>query len=112
MLVNEGFVLYVVNQMREKYELAGMTVGLLGMAFKAENDDIRSSLSYKMKKVLRLHCRNVLTTDPYVTTDSELLPVGEVVQRSDVLVLCTPHREYRGLDLSGKTVVDVWGFFK
>ena len=30
-----------------------MTVGILGMAFKGESDDIRSSLSYKLKRILR-----------------------------------------------------------
>ena len=30
-----------------------MTVGILGMAFKAESDDTRSSLSYKLKRLLR-----------------------------------------------------------
>ncbi len=34
-----------------------MTVGILGMAFKAESDDIRSSLSYKLKRLLQLQGR-------------------------------------------------------
>jgi UDP-N-acetyl-D-mannosaminuronic acid dehydrogenase len=109
MLVNEGLVLYLVNRMRQQYDLVNMTVGLLGMAFKADNDDTRSSLSYKMKKALRVHCGTVLTTDPYVKDDPDLLPLDEVVQRSNLLVLCSPHRAYRGLDNQGRPVIDVWG---
>ncbi len=111
MLINEGLVLYLVNQMQHDYKLADMTVGLLGMAFKSNNDDIRSSLSYKLKKVLEIHCREVLTTDPYVSVDPDLKPLDEVLERSDLLVLCAPHSDYRGLDLRGKPVLDVWGFF-
>jgi UDP-N-acetyl-D-mannosaminuronic acid dehydrogenase len=111
MLINEGLVLYLVNQMKHEHKLADMTVGLLGMAFKSNNDDIRSSLSYKLKKVLQIQCREVLTTDPYVSVDPNLKPLDEVLERSDLLVLCAPHSDYLGLDLRGKPVLDVWGFF-
>ena len=110
MNVNEGLVLYIAEQLKLKYDLKRMTVGLLGMAFKADNDDIRSSLSYKMKKVLRLEAANVLATDPYVRLDPELHPLEEVVDQSDLLILCVPHRQYRNLDCKGKTVVDIWGY--
>ena len=49
MLVNEGLVLYLIDKLEKKYNLKTKKVGLLGMAFKAESDDTRSSLSYKMK---------------------------------------------------------------
>ncbi len=111
MLVNEGLPSFLVDQLRQQYPLEALTVGILGMAFKADNDDRRSSLSYKMKRLLSFHAGAVLTTDPYVTGDPELLPLDEVVRRSDILVLCAPHKDYRGLDTAGKTVVDVWNFW-
>jgi len=84
---------------------------LLGMAFKPEVDDIRASLSYKIKRALLMHAQQVLTTDPFVKCDPELLPAQEVIERSDVLILSTPHKIYKDLDLRGKPIFDVWGFF-
>ena len=112
MLVNEGLVLHLCDDLRRRYDLSRMTVGLLGMAFKAEIDDTRASLSYKFKKALASLAGGVLTTDPFVTTDPELQPLDDVIARSDLLVLCAPHAAYRDLDFSGKPVVDVWGFLK
>lgn len=109
MLVNEGLPLHIIDDLRRHHDLGKMTVGLLGMAFKSEIDDVRASLSYKFKKVLGGYAREVLTTDPFVTSDPDLLPLDEVVARSDVLILCTPHGVYAGADLKGKPVVDVWG---
>jgi UDP-N-acetyl-D-mannosaminuronic acid dehydrogenase len=82
------------------------------MAFKANIDDPRSSLSYKLKKLLGLQAKQVLTTDPYVQNDPDILPIEEVIAKSDVLVLCAPHEVYRALDLQGKFSVDIWNFWK
>ncbi len=112
MLVNEGLPLHVIGNLRRRFDLGKMTVGLLGMAFKSEVDDVRASLSYKFKKVLNGFAHEVLTTDPFVTVDPELLPLDEVIARSDILILCTPHNCYKTLDLKGKPVVDVWGMLE
>jgi UDP-N-acetyl-D-mannosaminuronic acid dehydrogenase len=109
LLVNEGLVLHVVDDLKRRYDLAKSTVGLLGMAFKAESDDIRASLSYKFKKVLSVQTRAVLTTDPFVTTDPELRPLDEVIASSDLMILCAPHAAYREADFRGKPVFDLWG---
>jgi UDP-N-acetyl-D-mannosaminuronic acid dehydrogenase len=109
LLINEGLVLHVVDDLKRRYELGNTRVGLLGMAFKPESDDTRASLSYKFKKVLSGQARAVLTTDPFVATDSELRPLDEVIANSDVLILCTPHAVYRETDFKGKPVFDVWG---
>jgi UDP-N-acetyl-D-mannosaminuronic acid dehydrogenase len=112
MLVNESLPSFVVDSLRARHKLEDMTVGLLGMAFKADNDDPRSSLSYKLKKLLVFRAKTVLTTDPYITTDDALLPLEEVVSRSDVLILCAPHTVYRGLVLQDKIVVDIWNLWR
>jgi UDP-N-acetyl-D-mannosaminuronic acid dehydrogenase len=109
--VNEGLVLHMIDGMRRTHDLRNMTVGLLGMSFKPGIDDIRSSLSYKVKKHMALYARDVLCTDPYVNEDKSLLPLQEVLDRADILVLCTCHDQYRNLDFKGKPVVDVWGFY-
>ena len=111
MLVNEGMPQFIVDKLAATYPLETMTVGLLGMAFKAESDDSRFSLSYKLKKILATRAKAVLTTDPYVTTDPALLPLDEVTRRSDILVLCAPHHVYRELNLENKIIVDIWNFW-
>jgi UDP-N-acetyl-D-mannosaminuronic acid dehydrogenase len=107
MLVNEGLPLYVVSQLAEKHNLAECTVGILGASFKASSDDIRSSLAYKLKRILSFKARRVLMTDPYVTTDPNLVPLEQVLAEADVLIVATPHPEYRGL-VTDKPVADVW----
>lgn len=107
MLVNEGLPHYIVSRLEQRFDLATQTVGILGMSFKANSDDTRSSLSYKLKRILDFKAREVLTTDPYVTSDPALLPLDEVLARSDVLVVATPHDDYRDLQVD-KPVADIW----
>ncbi len=109
LMVNEGLPLHIIAELRQSHDLGRMTVGLLGMAFKSESDDKRASLSYKFKKSLAGVAREVLTTDPFVTTDPDLRPLDEVIAKSDLLILCTPHRAYQTADFRGKPVIDVWG---
>ena len=73
MLVNEGLILYLIDKLEKKYNLKTKKVGLLGMAFKAESDDTRSSLSYKINKILNINAKEVLTTDPFVKNDIEII---------------------------------------
>ena len=111
-MVNEGLPLHIIGDLRRRYDLSQMTVGLLGMAFKAESDDSRASLSYKMKNALAPSARAVLTTDPLVTDDPDLSSLEQVIAQSDLLILCTPHRVYKTADFKGKPVVDVWGLLE
>ena len=107
MMINEGLPLYLVSSMEHHYDLAEMTVGILGMAFKAESDDIRASLSYKLKRILRFKTREVLCADPYVRDDPDLVDLDTVLERADLLVIGAPHARYAELKYT-VPVVDIW----
>jgi UDP-N-acetyl-D-mannosaminuronic acid dehydrogenase len=109
MLVNEGLPLYVVTKMGERYpDLSKMTVGILGMAFKGESDDIRSSLSFKLRRILRFRSAKVLCADPFVTGDDRMIDHDQLMAEADVVVIGAPHERYRGLT-TDKPVIDIWG---
>ncbi|MFF3865227.1 nucleotide sugar dehydrogenase [Micromonospora sp. NPDC001898] len=107
MLINEGLPLYLVSRLEDRFDLATMTVGILGMAFKGGSDDSRSSLAYKLRKILTLKAGETLCTDPYVV-DDRLVPLDEVLRRADLLVIAAPHADYADLD-TDQPLIDMWG---
>ena len=108
MQVNEGLPGYIVDTLNSRRPLFGRTLGILGMAFKGESDDARASLSYKLRRLAQFKGATVMCTDPYVP-DPSLEPLDKVLRESDVIVVGAPHRAYRGLELDGREVVDIWG---
>jgi len=107
MLINEGLPLYLVSRLEDRFDLASLTVGILGMAFKGGSDDPRESLAYKLRKILLLKAGAVLCTDPLVV-DDRLVGLEVVLAQADLLVIAAPHREYARLG-TGLPVVDMWG---
>jgi UDP-N-acetyl-D-mannosaminuronic acid dehydrogenase len=105
--VNQGLPGYVVSRLETRFDLAAMTVGVLGMAFKGGSDDARASLAYLLADLLAAKAREVLCTDPLVSGDPDLLPLDEVLVRADLLVIGAPHTQYRDLK-TDKPVVDIW----
>jgi UDP-N-acetyl-D-mannosaminuronic acid dehydrogenase len=93
---------------RRQTDLRPLTAGILGMTFKAESDDARDSLSFKLRKLLTLECKRVLCHDPYWAGPG-LVPLEELVAEADVYFVATPHKVYRTLSLPpGRLVIDVW----
>jgi UDP-N-acetyl-D-mannosaminuronic acid dehydrogenase len=113
MLINEGLPAYLIDLaekelLKKNIYLKDCIAGILGMAFKAESDDCRDSLAYKLRKLLTFDAKKVLCTDPYIK-DSSFLSQDEVIKQAEVLFICAPHKPYKCLKLpKNKTVVDVW----
>lgn len=108
MLINEGLPNFLVSELR-KENLRNCTVAILGMAFKAESDDRRDSLSYKLKKLLEVEAAEVLCADPYVA-DPSLVSAEEAIERANIVILGAPHAVYCNMEIPPqKLAIDVWG---
>lgn len=109
MLVNEGLPNFLVQQLEKKAgSLKNKKVALLGMTFKADNDDIRESLSFKIKKELEFKLAEVLYSDPYLKDSYKL---EDALASCDAVILGVPHKEYRDLKID-KPYVDCWNVWE
>jgi UDP-N-acetyl-D-mannosaminuronic acid dehydrogenase len=107
--VNEGLPSFIVEHLRRKYDLSKTRVGILGMAFKADIDDTRDSLSYKLGKILRFHGAHVLYSDEYAK-DPTFISKENLVASSEVVIVGVPHSAYKQLRIPADVdVVDLWG---
>jgi nucleoside-diphosphate-sugar epimerase len=110
MLINETMPDVLVAQAKERNGsrgLCGVRVGLLGMAFKGDNDDTRDSLSFKCRRLLHNEGAKVLCTDEYVVAE-DFVPLDEAAACPVVIIAC-PHTAYKGMRFSpDQIVVDCW----
>lgn len=108
MMVNEGLPSALVGLVKQTRDLSKDRAAILGMAFKGNCDDPRDSLSYKLRKVLTLECREVLCTDPYIT-DPSFVSLEVALAEADIVFVGACHAEYRNLR-PRQQVVDVFDF--
>jgi UDP-N-acetyl-D-mannosaminuronic acid dehydrogenase len=112
MLVNEGLPNFLVNKLRQKHDLSKTKIGILGMTFKADIDDIRDSLSYKLGKILRFHGAKVYYSDEFAK-DCTFVSKEKLLKSSDIIIIGVPHSAYKVLKIPrGKKVIDLWGIVK
>lgn len=116
--LNEGIPRHIVDLVEEALErsghsLQGTSVGVLGMGFKADNDDLRLSPSLEIAEELARRKAVVSSVDPY----HRPVALEGFVRQQRALVLATNHREYNDpaiLDLVARVnpsaiLVDCWG---
>ncbi|MCG8669098.1 MAG: UDP-N-acetyl-D-mannosamine dehydrogenase [Pseudomonadales bacterium] len=90
-------------------------IGCLGLAFKADVDDLRESPALDIVQALNANAEwQVLVSEPNVDQMKEfdLLPYDEVIERSDIVVILVDHKKFRKIkasDLKEKVVIDTRG---
>jgi UDP-N-acetyl-D-mannosaminuronic acid dehydrogenase len=87
-----------------------MIVGILGMTFKADVDDFRSSLSFRLRDILKSESKNVLCSDELLQKDF-FISSKKLINESDIVIIATPHNAYSELIIN-KPLVDIWRISK
>lgn len=107
--VNEEAVAHVTDKVREAmWNLEGKRIGLLGLAFKSETDDVRASPALELARRLIAEKASVVAHDPMASDRARAeMPDLETVDDpyaaasgANCVVICTDWDEYRGLDLN------------
>ena len=107
MNINEGLPNYIVDNLSKEFDLSTKTIGILGMAFKADVDDIRDSLSYKLRKILIFRGAKVLCCDDFVS-DTSFITQDELIEKSDIVIIGAPHESYGKIDFTHVRLINIW----
>jgi UDP-N-acetyl-D-mannosaminuronic acid dehydrogenase len=92
--VNESVPLFLIEGIRRRIgALAERRVAVLGLAFKADTDDERDSLSHKLIRMLERELADVAAHDPHVATPT--VSLQDALDGADVVVVATDHAEFR-----------------
>ena len=112
MKVNEkSMVDLVLEKIKKVKNFKKKTVGVLGVAFKAETDDVRDSLSIKLIKKLKKRKINTIYSDIYYS-DTYSYNTKNLIKKSDIVILGAPHKKYKKINFpKNKILIDIWGFY-
>jgi UDP-N-acetyl-D-mannosaminuronic acid dehydrogenase len=109
MSINEGLPKFILNKLEKQYKLKNKIVGVLGLAFKSETDDIRDSLSIKLLQLLKSKRIKTLQSDEFYKNKNNVSK-KYLVKKSDIIILSTPHKAYKKLKIGkNKILIDAWG---
>ncbi|MGB9748597.1 MAG: nucleotide sugar dehydrogenase [Candidatus Woesearchaeota archaeon] len=118
--VNENLPEYFVNEIEKKhnFDFKNKKAVILGMAFKANIDDARNSLSFKLKEILEKKRAKVYCHDPYIKEYN--VNLNKILKNADVVFIAQPHDLYkkfslkrlRNLTKKGFVLCDVWKCLK
>jgi UDP-N-acetyl-D-galactosamine dehydrogenase len=122
--INDGMGEYVASQVvkgltKQRVDVKGATVTVLGLTFKENITDIRNTKVVDIINELRAYGLNVQVHDPYAIAEEAIREYGielvheEKLLPADAMILAVPHKEYveRGWAMiqkklkSGNTVV-------
>ncbi len=110
--INEGLPKFIVNDLKKKYKLKNKKIGILGLAFKSDVDDIRDSLSFKLLKILKKVSKNVFLSDEFYKHPNGLSKEN-LIKKSSIIIVAVPHSKYKNLKIpKNKIVIDTWGIIK
>jgi UDP-N-acetyl-D-mannosaminuronic acid dehydrogenase len=104
--INEHLPDYVISVLRSMFDLKHKKVGILGMTFKGDVDDFRSSLSFRLKNLLEEEALEVYCSDA-ILQKNYFVSLEFLIENSDIIILSTPHKSYKDI-VTKKPLIDLW----
>ena len=103
--INESMPDYVIELLESQLKklnkrIENAKIGILGLAYKANVDDIRESPSLKVIEILKNKKAELYIYDPYIKDKSNVKDLNELLNKADYLILATDHNEFKNIDLS------------
>jgi len=101
--VNESVPLFLIRGLiRRIGALEGRRVCVLGLAFKADTDDERDSLSHKLVRLLERELADVAVHDPLVPGST--VSFEDALSGADAVIVATNHTVFRSADALAQIV--------
>lgn len=118
--VNDAKPHWVIEKVRAKAQrFKDPVIGCLGLAFKANIDDLRESPSMEIvEQLMHSGIGTIMACEPNVAQDKVKLPLHDlkdVLKQADILLLLVDHDEFKDIDpqvTKDKVVIDTKGVLR
>ncbi len=112
MEINQKLPIFLIKELEKKVNLKKEIIGIMGLSFKADVDDIRDSLSIDLINYLKKRNLNFLYNDPYYK-DPDNSDLKHLIKKSSIIIIATPHKVYKKVRIPRKKkIVDIWNIIK
>ena len=112
MKINQKLPIFLIKELEKKVNLKKEIIGIMGLSFKADVDDIRDSLSIDLINYLKKRNLNFLYNDPYYK-DPNNSDLKHLIKKSSIIIIATPHKVYKKVKIPRKKkIVDIWNIIK
>jgi len=101
--INNSMPLYTLELLQEalneiQLPIKGTKIGVMGVAYKANVDDVRESPSIRIIKMLEERGADVEIYDPHIPDQSTVKNIDALLKKVQAVILATDHREFLELD--------------
>lgn len=97
--INNYMPIYTVKLLQDalnevEKSIKNTVVGVMGLSYKANIDDLRESPAFKIIEELKSKGAKVITFDPYCEDKSDVKALEKLLEKSEALILVTNHQEF------------------